>query len=142
MNILYYNIIAATVLLIQAVLPMFQALVMLMRSILFTIFLTKYYAINIKKIFIYLVRTVLPKTATLRTVLMNQSMALENLEERLRAFNSELSPDRAWGKKLNEHCVSFRKKMILVICLKQIREQIQEIDIEANNFVETDKHDI
>ena len=42
-------------------------------------FLTKYYAINIKKIFIYLVRTVLPKTATLRTVLMNQSMAFREL---------------------------------------------------------------
>ncbi len=98
-------------------------------------FLTKYYTINIKRIFVYLVRKVFSKTSLFRTVLMNQSMALDNLEERLRIFNSELSPERAWGKNLMNIIYRLEKNDTGNL-LHQIRVQIQAIDTEANNLLE------
>ncbi len=97
-------------------------------------FLTKYYARNIKRIIIHLIRNVLPKNATLRTSLMNHSMSLDNLEERVRNFNTELSPDRAWGKSMMNIVYRLEKNDTGNL-IKQIREQIKEIDSEAEYLI-------
>ncbi len=97
-------------------------------------FLTKYYSRNIKKIFVYLIRTVLSKSTTLRTNLMNQSMGFDNLEERIRNFNSDLNPDRAWGRSLMNIIYRLEKNDTGNL-VKQTRELIKEVDSEAEHLI-------
>ena len=97
-------------------------------------FLKKYYVKNIKNIFTFLIRQILPKGSSLSRILMNQNMALESLEERIRNFNRELGPDKPWGKSLMNFTYRMEKHDTGNL-VKQIKELIEEVDSDAKGLL-------
>ena len=98
-------------------------------------FLTQYYMANIKKVSVHLIRNVLPKSGPLRTMVMNQGMVFDNLEERIRNFNRDLSPDKPWGKGLMNIIYRLEKSDTGNLS-QQVGELMNEIDGEAEHLIQ------
>lgn len=97
-------------------------------------FLQRYYPKNVKVLFVHLVRSVLPKSSNLRGLVINQGVSFENLESRIKSLNTELSPERAWGKSLSTIIYRLEKNDTGNLA-KQVTNLINEVDHEAQLLI-------